>query len=309
MPVPGRAATALEWLLFEQDGVLTTAQAAAVVGTGRVRTLTASGRWRRACRGVLIAHNGPLTAGQALWVAVLAAGKGALLGGLTAAREGGLRWPRPGPIHLLVRDPGRAASLRGRMPLDMPAVIVHRTTVLPDHHVQVGRPMRTTMARAVADAAQWARGDDEARTVVAATCQQRLVTPAEVRAVLSDLPRASRRRLVLETLTLAEGGATALSEIDFVNLCRRHGLPVPDLQERRRDRAGRIRYLDAYWREQRVHVEVDGAHHMEAGQWEADMRRQNEIWIRGDRVLRFSAWQVRHRPADVAQQLSAALAT
>jgi very-short-patch-repair endonuclease len=173
--------------------------------------------------------------------------------------------------------------------------------------VQVARPMRTTLPRSVVDAAQWARTDDEARSVVAAACQQRLVAPPEVRAVLSLLPRAHRRRLVLETAGFAEGGATALSEIDFVRLCRRHRLPAPDLQERRQDRAGRNRYLDAYWREQRVHVEVDGAHHMDAGQWEADMRRQNEIWIRGDRVLRFSAWQVRHHPDDVAQQLRAAL--
>ncbi|MGN9906900.1 endonuclease domain-containing protein [Phytohabitans sp. LJ34] len=93
----------------------------------------------------------------------------------------------------------------------------------------------------------------------------------------------------------------------FVTLCRRSRLPAPDLQERRRDRAGRNRYLDAYWREQRVHVEVDGAHHMDAGQWEADMRRQNEVWLRGDRVLRFSAWQVRHHPTYVVALLRSAL--
>ena len=107
--------------------------------------------------------------------------------------------------------------------------------------------------------------------------------------------------------TLAEGGAGALSEIDFVKLCRRYRLPAPTLQERRRDRAGRNRYLDAYWREQRVHVEVDGAHHTEAAAWEADMRRQNEIWLRGDRLLRFSAWQVRHHPEEVAAELRRAL--
>ncbi len=307
MPVPGRAASELDWLLFEQEGVLTTAQAAGLLGRGRLRGLLDSGRWRRICRGVLLSHNGPLTAGQALWVAVLATGEGALLAGLTAAREGGFRWHRPGPIHLLVPDGHRYPDLRRRLPLEMSAVVVHRTAILPDTHVQVGRPTRTTMPRGLVDAAQWARSHDEARTIVAAACQQRLVTPAEIRAVLSVLPRAHRRRLVLETLTLVEGGATALSEIDLVKLCRRHHLPAPELQERRRDQAGRNRYLDAYWREQRVHVEVDGAHHMEAGQWEADMRRQNEIWIRGDRVLRFSAWQVRHRADDVVAQLRAAL--
>jgi len=307
VPVPGCAASDLDWLLFEQEGVLTTAQAAGLLGRGRVRGELDSGRWRRICRGVLISHNGPLNAGQTLWVAVLAAGEGALLAGLTAAREGGLRWRASGPLHLLVPDGHRYPDLRRRLPLDMPAVVLHRTATLPDSHVRVGRPTRTTMPRAVVDAAQWARGDDEARSLVAAACQQRLVTPAGVRAVLAVMPRARRRRLTLETLTLIEGGATALSEIDFVKLCRRYRLPAPDLQEQRRDRAGRNRYLDAYWREHRVHVEVDGAHHMEAGQWEADMLRQNEIWIRGDRVLRFSAWQIRHQADNVATQLRSAL--
>lgn len=101
--------------------------------------------------------------------------------------------------------------------------------------------------------------------------------------------------------------ARRLSEIDLFRLCRWHGLPVPDGQERRRDSAGRRRYLDAYWRRWRLHVEVDGAHHMDAGNWAADLRRQNRIWIEGDRILRFTAFDIRHRPADVAAQLRAAL--
>ncbi|MFC0532665.1 endonuclease domain-containing protein [Phytohabitans kaempferiae] len=313
MPIPGHAASALDWLLFEQAGVVTAAHAAALLGRARVRGLLASGRWRRVCRGVLVSHNGPLTAGQALWVAVLAThpsgapGHGALLAGLTAACEGGLRWSRPGPLYVLVPAGHPYPDLRRRLPLDMPAVVVHRTSVLPGDHVRAGRPPRTAMPRSIVDAAQWARTDDAARTVVAAACQQRRVAPEELRAVLSVMPRARRRALVLETADLAAGGATALSEIDFLRLCRRHRLPAPDLQERRLDGDGRSRYLDAYWREQRVHVEVDGAHHMDAGQWEADMRRQNEIWIRGDRVLRYSAWQVRHQPDYVVAQLRAAL--
>lgn len=307
MPMPGPAANALDWLLFDQAGVLTTAQAANLLGRGRMRGLLRSGRWRRICRGVLISHNGPLTHDQAIWVAVLAAGEGALVAGLNAAVLAGLRWSRRGPIRLLVPADHPYAALRRRLPLDLPAVSVHRTAVLPGSHVQVGRPMRTTMARAVVDAARWAGSDDEARTIVTAACQQRLVTPDELNTVLSVLPRARRRRVVLETAGFAAGGAAALSEIDFVRLCRRHRLPPPDLQEPRRDKGGRNRYLDAYWREQRGHVEVDGAHHMDAGQWEADMRRQNEIWLRGDRVLRFSAAQIRHHPDYVVALLRCAL--
>lgn len=93
----------------------------------------------------------------------------------------------------------------------MPGVVAHRTTVLPDDHIQVGRPMRTTTARSLIDAAAWARTDDEARIALAAGCQQRRVTPAELRSVLDVLPRVRRQRLILETIGDLEGGATALS--------------------------------------------------------------------------------------------------
>ncbi|MEV6709076.1 DUF559 domain-containing protein [Micromonospora wenchangensis] len=79
------------------------------------------------------------------------------------------------------------------------------------------------------------------------------------------------------------------------------------MQERRRDADGRTRYLDAYWRRWGLHVEVDGAHHMDVRHWAADLRRQNGVWISGDRILRFTAFDVRHRPDEVAAQLRAAL--
>jgi len=68
-----------------------------------------------------------------------------------------------------------------------------------------------------------------------------------------------------------------------------------------------VRYLDAYWREWKLHVEVDGAHHMDARQWAADMRRQNDVWISGDRILRFAAFDLRRRTDAVVTQLTAAL--
>ena len=106
---------------------------------------------------------------------------------------------------------------------------------------------------------------------------------------------------------MATVGASTLPEIDFVRLCRRYGLPLPDHQVLRRDAAGRPRYLDVYWGRYRAHVEIDGAWHTDADAWWADMRRQNELWIAGDRVLRFPAWLVRRRPARVAAQVHAAL--
>jgi hypothetical protein len=193
------------------------------------------------------------------------------------------------------------------MPDEMPAIVVHRTSTLPASHIQVGRPATTTTARALVDAAQWAASDNQARSIIAAGCQQRIVAPAAILSVVHDLPRARRRALTIETARYAEGGAGALSEIDLVKLCDRFGLPVPDLQEQRTDASGRVRYIDAYWRKYRLQVEVDGSHHMDVRHWESDMRRQNDLWIHGDRILRFTAWQIRHRPAEVADTIRRAL--
>jgi hypothetical protein len=185
---------------------------------------------------------------------------------------------------------------------------VHRTDTLPDKDLLlVRRPPRTTMARSLVDAAQWARSDDEARAIVAAGCQQRLVRPDDVLETVDRMPRARRRAVVIDTARMAIGGATSVPEIEFCRLCRRFRLPPPDRQTVRPGKAGRPRYLDAYWASYRLHVEIDGQWHIEAEAWWADMRRQNELWIAGDRVLRFPAWLVRAHPAVVAGQVRAAL--
>ncbi|SCL62310.1 Transcriptional regulator, AbiEi antitoxin, Type IV TA system [Micromonospora yangpuensis] len=310
MGVAGDGALRVEWLLFEQAGIITWGQATAELSPAKVRHLVTSGRWHRVCRGVLRAGsaNAVYSRDQQWWVAVLGAGDQALLSGLAAAQAGGLRgtW-RYDTVDVLIPHPAHPADLLRRLPLGLPAVRIRRTRVLPPQDRQRGRPHRTSMARSLVDAAQWARTDDQAQEILAAGCQQRRVTSAALQSVLDRLPRARRRPLLRQTIRDIAGGAEALSEIDLVRLCRRYGLPVPEGQERRPDADGRTRFLDAYWRRWRLHVEVDGAHHMDVRNWAADLRRQNKVWIEGDRILRFTAFDVRRRPAEVAAQLRAAL--
>jgi len=294
-------------LIFEQAGILTTAQACRPLGRGVVRTRLEHERWRRICRGVISTQNGSLTRQQQLWVAVLVAGPGACLAGGTAATEGAVRGLRTGVLQVIIPATRRRSSRLPRLPPDMPPVHLYRTAVLPSGHRQVGSPPRTTIARSVVDAAAWSLGDDEARSTIAAACQQRRVHPAELREVLAMFPRIRRHRLIATTISDIEGGTEALSEIDFSRLCRRHLLPEPDRQRRRTDAEGRTRFIDAYWPRWRLQVEVDGAHHMEVRHWAADMLRQNQLWLDGERILRFPAWLVRSDPAAVAAQLRTAL--
>ncbi|GIE33351.1 hypothetical protein Ait01nite_063960 [Actinoplanes italicus] len=308
LAVPGRDASEFDWLVFEQAGVLTSRQAISALGRAAVRTNLSQGRWRAVCRGVILTENGHLWPEQQLWVAVLAAGDGARLAGAAAAAAGGVRGMRTEVIDVLVPAARSPTGRLSRLPDDMCPVRVRRTTVLPDEHLQHGLPPRTTVARAVIDAAAWSGSDRAAAGVILGACQQKRVTPEELWQAIAVLPRIRRHKLINATIADACGGAEALSEIDLIALCRRSGLPLPRLQAHRLDVHGRRRFLDAYWADERLHVEVDGAHHMEVEHWADDMLRQNAVWTRGDRILRFPAWLLRTDPATVVAQLREALA-
>ncbi|WP_235944541.1 DUF559 domain-containing protein [Verrucosispora sioxanthis] len=288
-------------MLFHQAQVLSLDQARLHLSPKAIRHRVTSGRWRQVHRAVYVTHNGPLTREQLPWIAVLSVGPAAVLGGLSAAQAWGLRRHGDGIVHLLMPAEHRPRSLP-------PSVRVHRTTILADEDVlDVGQPRRTMPARSIVDAAQWAAGDHEACAIIAAGFQQRLVGGDDVQRVLDRLPRARRRDLIRRTAVDAAGGAHSLPELEFLALVRRAGLPEPTRQVVRRDAAGRRRYLDALFEEWRVLVEIDGGQHLDPAAAWADMRRQNDLWQRGDRVLRFPAWATRHAPTQVITQLHAAL--
>ncbi|MDG4832048.1 hypothetical protein O7627_22460 [Solwaraspora sp. WMMD1047] len=299
--VPGDDADELTWLLFRQDEVLAGRQARQHLTASAVRHRVRSGRWRRVHRDVYVTHSGPVSAEQRLWIAVLACGQGSALAGLTAAARCGLKGFGERTIHLV-----RPAQLRTVRPPR--GVVVHRSGTLAEEDVNSrGLPPYTTNARSLVDAAAWAATDDRARAVIAAGFQQRLVGGDDIHRLVSRLPTLRRRALILATADDACGGSESLPELRYLQAARRAGLPEPNRQHRRRDASGRIRYLDVYYERWRVHVEIDGGHHLDVrAQW-ADMARQNDLWIAGDRVLRFPAWLVRDRPADVIAQVRQAL--
>jgi hypothetical protein len=289
-------------LLFRQDDVLTRRQALRFLSPQAVRRRVDSGKWRAAHRGVLVAHNGPVTPRQRLWIAVLASGRVGYLAGATALELIGLRGYSERAVHVLLPADAQASNPPS-------GVRVHRTRALPEEdRRRVDRLPCTSPARSMVDAAQWARSDDAARTIVAACFQQRLVTLAEATGVLDRRPNIRRRALIVATVTDAAGGAHSLGELEFVELCRRAGLPSPRCQVSRVDAAGRHRLLDAVFDGYGVRVEIDGAGHLDPAQWWADLQRQNDLWITGERVLRFPVWAVRERPAEVLAQVRAALA-
>ncbi len=293
----------LQFLLFRQEDVLAAWQALQYFSRSEVRHRLASGRWQRVHRGVYVTRPGPVSYEQRRWIASLAIGneRPALLGGLAALELFGLRRFNRDAVDVVVPAVHRSS----RPPV---YVRVHRTRRLPSCDVRdLAVPPSTMPARSVVDAARWASSDREARAIIAAAFQQRLVAGDDVHRVLRRLAPIKRSKLIAVTAADASGGAHSLAELDFLALSRRAGFPEPALQVVRRDTRGRKRYLDLLYEEYGVHVEIDGGQHMDVQQAWADMQRQNDLWIAGERVLRFPAWLVRERPADVVAQVRAAL--
>lgn len=293
----------LDELLTEQRGVISVRQALRYLSRATLRHRYESGRWRLAHRGILITHHGTLTDEQRRWVASLAAGSGepALLGGVTALAVQGLDGFRTRVIHVLLPA--------GRQEEDPPSgVVVHRTRSLPEEDVHPRRrPPCTRVPRSIADAASWARSDREAALIVVMAFQQRLVRLHQVEDVLLRMPKAKRRRLVLATARDADGGSHSLAELDAVRLLRRAKLPTPSRQAVRRDSMGRRRYLDLYFDEWGLHVEIDGRQHDDPWQVWLDMDRQNALWTQGKREVRFTTWIVRAEPKLFVSRIGQAL--
>jgi very-short-patch-repair endonuclease len=92
-------------------------------------------------------------------------------------------------------------------------------------------------------------------------------------------------------------------ERDFLRLCRRHGLPPPEVNAP----VGRWT-VDFLWREEQLAVETDSyATHGGRTTFEDDRRRDLELRRAGFAVHRFSELQLEAEPAAVAADVVAAL--
>jgi hypothetical protein len=292
----------LEDLLNEQDEVLDTQAALKYISRETLRWRIKSGRWQQPCRGIVVAHSGPLTERQKLWVAAFWGGSGAALAGLTAARLGGLHgfdWDTE-KIHLL-----RPVSRKVRADTPQLDLVVHYSRKLGEADVHpVLRPVRTRMIRSLVDAAAWMATDRGAQALLAAGVQQRLVRVSDLTRLVEDNERLPRHTLMKVTLGDIEGGSQALSELDFMaNVVRGCHVPVPTRQVPRRDSQGKRRWLDVLYEDVHLAIEIDGAGHLDILRYWDDMNRDNELKLAGYTVLRFPAYIVRYYPELVAAKI------
>lgn len=248
-------------------------------------------------------HNGPLSRREQVFVARAHGGPGALITSFTAAELCGLRGWHRDRVHVL-NALGSTGSTRSPVPLQVHRVrnwsVVRRHREGPVHLPR----------QAFILAASSFEMSRPACGLLAAVVQQKLLSAGTLRHALDDAPRTRHRRSLRLALLDIEQGSEALSEIDFVRLCRRAGLPPPVQQLVRRERSGRRRYLDATWRRRDgrlVVIEVDGALHLSQQRWWDDQHRQNELALADALVLRFPSVVVRTEPDVVVEQLRRAL--
>jgi very-short-patch-repair endonuclease len=164
---------------------------------------------------------------------------------------------------------------------------------------------------AVVQAGGWARTPREAMFLVLSSLQQELTKPQALRKELQERRQAPRRALLMELVDEYSSGVSSLNEREFARICRKHGLPEPIRQSRRKDSKGRDRYIDAEFQAHDgriIMVEIDGMQHLDPENWTEDIERQNSLMVRtGGLVLRVSTFMLRHNPESFVSDMQEAI--
>ncbi len=255
-------------------------------------------RWQRVGDQSLALHSGPVSDAGMRWAAVFQGGPRAHLDGASALIASGLkRFDAP---RIRVSVP-RGARVRRTRAFDIRQTRRWSRDVL----AETGVP-RTKPAAAAVRAALWARSDKQATLVLTMTVQQGLATAEALSKAALAIRKARRRPLLHEVILELLGGAQSLGEIDVARECRRRGLPEPDRQVLRRDGPRRY-FLDVFWDEWGVVVEIDGIQHDWAENIVGDALRHNSIVLQSPTVLRLPLLGLRVARDEFFEQIETAL--
>lgn len=294
-----------------QHGVFSTAQVPAMAkefAQARVR----HGRWKRRLTGIYTIAGTPKTWEQDLWVALLAAGPGSVVGRRSAARIDHLT-TRFGDVIDIVQPEASVPKAKPRTS--------RRTSRLPEQHVTVvdGFPV-TTIERTLFDLAGLTSRQRRRRgwIYVSEARVERLVDDALVR---NRTTVAKLTRVFIELAGRGRPGTTLMrrllearpdsfvptaSELEdlFVAFVERFDLPRP---KRRVDVGSdheKIGEVDFLFERAKLVVEVDGrAFHAQRMVQRNDRKRDLKLLRAGWRFLRLSWLDLRDDPEEIAELL------
>ncbi len=263
-----------------------------------VRGQVRAHRWQLLGDQVVCLHNGVIADVGHQWAAVFQGGPRACLDGASALVAGGL--------ERFTVDRHRVSVPRGARIRRTKLYDIRQTRRWSADDLAPTGIRRTRPDVAAVRAALWAASDRQATYLLTLVVQQGLTTAELLGSQALRIKRHRRRRLVHGTILDLLEGARSLGELDVVRELRTRGLPPPTRQVLRRDRANRY-YLDLYWEEYSVVLEVDGIQHTWADNVVGDALRQNALVITGDRVLRLPLLGLRLEPDAFFEQVEEAL--
>ncbi len=271
---------------------------AAGITRWEVRAQVRASRWQTIGDQSVALHSGEVSELGLRWAAVFQGGPRARLDGVSALIACGLK--RFSEDRIRVSVPRGARVRRTKL-----FNIRQTRRWVAEDQLSGGIPCARPDGAAIR-AALWARTERQATLLLTMVVQQRLATAEQLAHQALLIRRDRRRAMVQEVVSDLLGGSTSLGELDFVKECRRRGLPTPSQQAVRRGRDGRY-YLDIYWPEWHLVVEIDGIQHAWAENQVSDALRQNAISLQGDTVLRMPLLGFRVAPDEFFDQIAEAL--
>lgn len=287
-----------------QGGAFTWAQARAVgLGRATVGRRLRSGLWERLHPGVYLLAGTPRARSVDLWVAVLAAGAGALVSHESAALLHGATGLSPVPITLIAPH-GDHHRLSG--------ITVHQIDdVHRRHRTRVDRLPVVTAARSIVDLAS-RLGHDRLGEVADDLVQRRATTWPAVGGAFNDVVRPGKPGMATLATLLDDRCGTkvpAQSKLEqalFTALAA-GGLPPPVRQmpiPGRPRRLGRG-LVDAAYPDTGIVIEADGrTYHMRLVDMRRDRERDAQVIKAGWVPLRFMYAQVVHDPGTVCADIA-----
>jgi very-short-patch-repair endonuclease len=273
-----------------QHGIVTARQlAGAGLGRSAISERTRGGRLHRVHQGVYAVGHRAFSLHRRWMAAVLAGGEGAVLSHGSAAALWGLLRPIDGPVHVSVPT---TAGLRCRR-----GIHLHRCT---------------SLAEPSSSASHLQSGGGRGRRLLTTRRDRIPVTtvPRTIHDLRGCLPSYLVRRAIRQAelaghrLEGIEGDRTRSDlERDFLALCRRFGLPKPEVNAK----VGRWE-VDFLWRSRGLAVEADTfTYHRGSVAFEDDHACDFDLRARGYAIRRYTDSQIDNEPERVAADVAAAL--
>jgi hypothetical protein len=247
-----------------------------------------------------MAATGAPTTLQQEMAALLYAGPGSVITGPAALRSHHIRCELTEIVDVLVPA--------GRQRRDTNFVRLHRTSRMPARIWEAGPVGYAMPARAVADAVRGMASLRDVRAVVADAVQRDKSTIKTLAAELGEGP-VKGSALFREALADVADGIRSAAEGDLRDLLARSRLPMPLFNAWLYDENGEfVARPDAWWPKLGIAVEVDSR------EWHTSPEDHAKTLARGRRmarhqivVLRFTPRQIRSQPAEVINDIKAAL--